>query len=222
MNDRQKTRLWLALAPFCVLVATAGCGGSATSAALPAVTMSPTYIAHAKTYADASFGFSLTYDDSKLLPGPWPRPKTVEGVTFGFFADNSSYRSDRSIDGLVDRSPKDRFGLNNSALGGLGISAFRASRTVAQPSVSALRRARRLFWVGNTRGGAGTGSIKAVVVNGLSGFSSSWRWNGERATWYFLFQGRYMYFFSCTASIKAWPGISPAFDSAVSSLRTTQ
>lgn len=38
---------------------------------------------------------------------------------------------------------------------------------------------------------------------------------------HFLFQGRYMYFFNCTASIRAWPGIAPAFDAAVSSLRAT-
>jgi hypothetical protein len=220
MNNRPKTRWWLALAPFCVLVAAAGCGGSAASVAIPAVTMSPTFIAHAKTYADTAFHFSLTYDSSKLR---WRLgPQRNSGVAFGFFADNSSYRSDRSIGTLSDRNPADRFGLNNSTFGGLGILAFRASQTVVPPSVAALRQTRRLFWVDSSaRGGVGTGSIKAVVVDGLSGFSSSWRWNGERATWYFLFQGRYMYFFNCTASIKAWPGIAPAFDAAVSSLRTT-
>jgi hypothetical protein len=220
MNDRPKTCWWLALASFCVLLAAAGCGGSVASVAVPAETMTPTPIAHAKTYADAAFHFSLTYDSSRLRRALGPERRS--GVAFGFFADNSSYLSDRSIGSLGDRNPADRFGLNNSALGGLGISAFRASQTVVQPSVTALRRTRRLFWVGSSaRGGVGTGSIKAVVVDGLSGFSSSWRWNGERATWYFLFQGRYVYFFNCTASIKAWPSIAPAFDAAVSSLRTT-
>lgn len=204
-------RLWAVLLAAALAVAVGGCGSAATASSSRPSTLA--------TYTDKPFGYTITYDKSRLDSAG---SATTSGrVQWAILPGGSRYVGEASIANFVDQDSADRGG-------GIWINTYQAARTVRPPTLASLQRARSLFIVylpsrGPTDlvGNHAQHAVEPITINGLTGFQFNGGGNGGQWVDYALFDGRRLYVLVYRASLAAWPGIAPTLEAAVRSFRVT-
>ena len=169
-----------------------------------------------RTYTDRVGRFSVTYDNSKLkqsLVAP-----VTNGLTFAFVSHGPTYQGTAFGVSFIDRDSKD---IRGDTPGQLSVTVLHASRTIVPPSLVALRRAAKLFFIGKfyVVDSSATRTVLPVTVNGLSGYTITTSWSTGKATVYLLFRGKWMYFLNTAATANSWPGMAGTFETAARSFR---
>ena len=175
-------------------------------------------------YTDKPFGYTITYDKSRL-DVPRTSPVTVKAATWWILPAGPRYTGEVSTAGVADRDRGDRIGGDG---GGVTINSFSAARTIVPPSLASLRQGNVFFatFAGlkspmHLIGDLAPRTVEPFTLDGLSGFSFSDVWHGGRWVTYALFDGSRMYLLECRASLADWPGIAPTLDAVVRSFRIT-
>ncbi len=179
-------------------------------------TPSPAGQAAWASYGNTRAGFAVRYDPRRLTAPT--ESSSARSIAVRFVANGPVYRGRLTAIGLADRNQKDRLG---SALGGVEIDVFRASRPILLPRTEVLLRAKRLLFLSEVAavGSSGTRTVAPVLISGLAGVKLTMAWGDLRAEEYWLSRGNTFYRLQFRATTAAWPGMAPIYDALAKSFQ---
>jgi hypothetical protein len=176
------------LVAFAVLVVLSGCAGK------PVTKSSPTRTPNAKTYTNAKYRFSVTYDSKVFKAGG----VEFDGLFNGAFAVRSHGQAVAYLFAVSDRQMYLRLG---QAHGPADL------RHVLDATVNRFSQ--------DTK----HGSVGPVTLDGVSGLKTHGTGGGMTFDVYVVGDGKYVYTLMPTTETRDWSTLKPAMDKLVQSFR---
>jgi len=182
VQSKLRSSLALGLCSACLLVA-AGCGGAT------AASTSSSPIPTAKTFTDAVWHFSVTYDASKIMSPNALSILASAGAHTVLFGDKDSadHFMPPPFGSQPGGGPSGYFAVSVSRLSGGGVDALSLTDATYRMSHNSAAGAMSLYKKIVASG------VASVVFNGLSGYRDRLSWKGGALTTYELYRKPFVY-----------------------------